>query len=324
MHEDLAKVAQLLLGAEKILLTCPRGPDGDSVGSMVALASLLREHQKKVVLYNPDLVPRHLKWLPHAKTFVQQLKKKAKFDLTLIVDCGDANLLGKNFPEPEVTGTQVILDHHGSGRPFGDLFVSDASASAVGVMVSQLSELLQWPLSHDAAQGVYVSLISDTGGFRYSNTNGEVLKVAAQLVDGSGVSPSEVAERMSTDSSPGRYRLLSKLLASMEVAVSGRVAFITITPQLLKECGATWDDTEGMINYARSLRGVECGVLICPSKYGGTRVSMRTRGDNFDAGKICYSMGGGGHKGAAGCTLPGSLEETRKAVEACLTDVVCG
>ncbi|MBL4634410.1 MAG: DHH family phosphoesterase [Kofleriaceae bacterium] len=322
MHKDLPKVAAQLLSAEKILLTCHRGPDGDSVGSLVALASLLREHQKKVVLYNPDLVPRHLKWLPHAKTFVQQLKKKARFDLTIVVDCGDANLLGNAFPEPEVTGTLLVLDHHGSGRPFGDVFVSDPAVSAVGVMVAQLAELMEWPISKDAGQGIYVSIVSDTGGFRYSNTNAEVLRVAAKLVEESGVDPAAMSERMSTDSSPGRYRLLSKILASMEVAVSGKVAFITITPQLLKECGASWDDTDGLINYARSLRGVECGVLICPSKYGGTRVSMRTRGENFDAGKICYEFGGGGHKGAAGCTLPGSMEEARVTIEERLAAVL--
>ncbi len=311
----------MLLSAEKILLTCHRGPDGDSVGSLVALAALLKEQGKKVVLYNPDLVPRYLKWLPHSRSFVQQLKKKARFDLTVVVDCGDIKLLGDKFPEPEVTGPVIALDHHGSGRPFGDLFVSDPTASAVGVMVAQIADHLGWRLSKDAALGIYISIVSDTGNFRYANTNAEVLRLAARLVGEGGVDPALIGEKMSTDSSLGRYRLLSKLLGSMEVAVSGKVAFMTITSALLKECGATWDDTEGMINYARSLRGVECGVLICPSKYGGVRVSMRARGDRFDAGKICFSLGGGGHKGAAGCTLEVSLEDARSLVEAKMVEV---
>jgi phosphoesterase RecJ-like protein len=318
MSDSLQVVADKLLDAERILLTCHRGPDGDSVGSIVSLASLLKAHGKTVVLYNPDLVPRYLKWLPHSRNFVQQLKKKARFDLTIVVDCGDAKLLGDKFPEKEVTGEVVALDHHGSGRPFGDLFVSDPSVAAVGVMVAQLADLLSWPITKEAALGIYVSIVSDTGGFRYSNTNAEVLRLAARLVEESGIDPGVMGERMSQDASPGRYRLLSRVLGELDVALNGKVAFMTITPELVKECLATWEDTEGLINYGRSLRGVECGVLICPSKYGGVRVSMRARGNVIDAGKICFEFGGGGHRGAAACTLEGTLEEARERVEEAL------
>ena len=318
MSEALEAVAQKISEAEKILLTCHRGPDGDSVGSLIALASLLKAHEKTVVLYNPDLVPRYLKWLPHAKRFVQQLKKKARFDLTIVVDCGDAKLLGDKFPEPDVTGEVIAMDHHGSGRPFGDIFISDPSVAAVGVMVAQLAAILEWPLTEEAAQGIYVSIVTDTGGFRYPNTNAQVLRLAADLVENHGVDPASLGERLSQDSSRGRYRLLSQVLGEMDVVLGGKVAFITITPELLKSCGATWEDTEGLINYARSLKGVSCGVLISPSKYGGVRVSMRARGDLFDVGKICFSMGGGGHQGAAGCTLEGELSDARATVEAAL------
>ncbi|MCP4444202.1 MAG: hypothetical protein GY811_02505 [Myxococcales bacterium] len=322
MTATLQNVAQKITGAQKILLTCHRGPDGDSVGSLVALAALLKEQGKTVVLYNPDLVPRYLKWLPNARSFVQQLKKKARFDLTIVVDCGDAKLLGDRFPEPEVTGEVIALDHHGSGCPFGDIFISDPSAAAVGVLVAQLAEILGWPITADAAKGVYVSIVTDTGGFRYSNTNAQVLRLAAQLVEEGGVDPAQLGERLSQDSTRGRYRLLSKVLGDMDVVLGGRVAFITITPELLKSCGASWEDTEGLINYARSLKGVQCGVLISPSKYGGVRVSMRARGDVVDAGAICFSLGGGGHRGAAGCTLEGTLEEARVRVQAELAAVL--
>ncbi len=319
MIEDLQAVADKIRGAERILLTCHRGPDGDSVGSLVALASMLKGLGKKVVLYNPDLVPRYLKWLPHSRSFVQQLKKKARFDLTLVVDCGDAKLLGDKFPEQEVTGFVVALDHHGSGRPFGDLFVSEPSVAAIGVMVAQLADLLEWTISEDAALGLYVSIVTDTGGFRYANTNAEVLRLAARLVDEAGIDPAELGAYLTQDASPGRYRLLSRLLGELDVVLGGKVAFMVITAELVKECKATWEDTEGLINYARSLRGVECGVLICPSKYGGVRVSMRARGPRVDAGKLCFELGGGGHKGAAACTLQGSLSEARQTIEKLLS-----
>ena len=316
MSSQLQLVADKLLAAERVLLTCHRGPDGDSVGSLVALASLLKAQGKTVVLYNPDLVPRYLKWLPFARNFVQQLKKKARFDLTLVVDCADEKLLGDKFPEKEVTGEVIALDHHGSGRPFGDLFVSDPNVAAVGVLVAELADLLGWPITKDAALGIYLSIVSDTGGFRYANTNGQVLRLAARLVDEAGVDPAAMGERLSQDSSPGRYRLLSRVLKDLEVALDGKVSFMVITAELIKECQASWEDTEGLVNYARSLRGVECGVLISPSKYGGVRVSMRARGTRIDAGKICFELGGGGHPGAAACTLKGTIEEARVQVEA--------
>jgi len=318
---DLELVAKKITESTKILLTCHRGPDGDSVGSMVALAAMLKDLGKTVVLYNPDLVPRYLKWLPNTRSFVQQLKKKARFDITIVVDCGDAKLLGDKFPEPAVTGEIIALDHHGSGRPFGDIFISEPSVAAVGVMVAQLAEILGWPLSHDAALGIYVSIVTDTGGFRYANTNAQVLRLAATLVEDCGMDPAYLGEKLSQDSSLGRYRLLSKVLGELDVVLGGKVAFMTITPEMLKACGASWEDTEGLINYARSLKGVQCGVLISPSKYGGVRVSMRARGDRFDAGKICFGLGGGGHAGAAGCTLEGNLEDARKTVQAALQAV---
>ncbi len=322
MSEALQPVADKILAAERILLTCHRGPDGDSVGSIVALASLLKEQGKKVVLYNPDLVPRYLKWMPFARTFVQQLKKKARFDLTIVVDCADEKLLGDRFPEKDVSGFVVALDHHGSGRAFGDLFISDPAVAAVGVMVAQLADLLSWPITNDAAVGIYVSIVSDTGGFRYSNTNGEVLRLAARLVEECGIDPAGLGASLSQDSTPGRYRLLSRLLSELDVAIGGKVAFMVITAEMVKECKATWEDTEGLINYARSLRGVECGVLISPSKYGGVRISLRARGPRVDAGKICFELGGGGHRGAAACTVQGSIEEARQQIEALLKSAI--
>lgn len=315
MTSPLQPVADKIVAAERVLLTCHRGPDGDSVGSLVALASLLKAQGKTVVLYNPDLVPRYLKWLPYSRNFVQQLKKKARFDLTIVVDCGDEKLLGDKFPEKEVTGEVVALDHHGSGRPFGDLFVSDPSVAAVGVLVAQLADLLGWAITREAALGIYLSIVSDTGGFRYANTNAQVLRLAARLVEEGGVDPALMGERLSQDSSQGRYRLLSRVLQDLDLTLEGKVTFMVITAELIKECQASWEDTEGLVNYARSLRGVECGVLITPSKYGGVRVSMRARGARFDAGKICFELGGGGHAGAAACTLEGTIDEARARVE---------
>ena len=323
MSDTLARAAELVSGVAashaRVLVTCHRGPDGDAVGSMVALGSLLKNAGAQVTLYNPDLVPRHLKWLPGAKKWAHRVPRSARFALTCVVDCGDPKLLGTDFPPPEVTGPLLALDHHESGRPFGDVFVCDPDAASVGVLVARLAARLGWPLDADAALGLYVSLVTDTGSFRYANTNAEALRLAADLVGSHAVDPWAVSERLSEQGTLGRCRLIAAALGTLEPALDGRVVFMTVTEDMVKSAGAAWDDTDGLVNYARSIRGVECGVLITPAKHGGARVSVRSKGHLVDAGEVCLALGGGGHRGAAGCNLATSdLTEARRTVEAAL------
>ncbi len=315
---QVERAAEILATADKVLLTCHLGPDGDALGSLVALAVLLKQRGAQVTLYNPDLVPRYLKWMPLCKSLIHRLPRGATFTATVVTDCGDAKLLGPTFPGPEVTGKLLVLDHHASGRPFGDVYLCDPDAASVGVLVARLAARLGWPLTTEAAVALYVSLVTDTGWFRYANTNAEALRLAAELVERHEVGPWAVSERLSEQSTLGRYRLLAAALSTMEPVLGGHVVFMTITEEMVKGAAAAWDDTEGMVNYARSIRGVECGVLITPAKRGGVRVSMRSKGHIIDAGEICLALGGGGHRGAAGCTLVGDLPAARTTVEAAL------
>lgn len=304
--------------AQSFLITAHRGPDGDAVGSMIALASLLKDNGKKALLFTPDLVPRNLKWMPMARSFQRKLAKDAKFDATIVVDCGDPKLLGADFPPRDVTGTLIALDHHASNRPFGDIFVNDPQAASTGVLVVRLAAALDWSLTETAANGVFVSLVSDTGSFRYSNANAEAFRIAAELVDGGGVDPWKVSERMHEQVPVSRYRLLAAALGTLDIVADGKLAFMTITNEMIKGVNGSWEDSEGVVNYARAIAGVECGVLLTPAKGGGIRVSLRSRGRDIDAGAVCMPLGGGGHPGAAGCNIPGDLESARATIEAAL------
>lgn len=314
----LERAIDELKRADKILLTSHRGPDGDAVGSMLSLGALLKDQGKKVTLYTPDLVPRNLKWLPHARSFVRKLPKDARFDITVIVDTGNVKLLGEKFPGPEITGTVVVFDHHAAHQPFGDVFVSDPEAASVGVMVARLARALDWPITKDVAQGIFVSLVADTGSFRYSNSNAEAFRLAADLVEAGQVDPWAISERMHEQVPVSRYRLLAAALGTLELAVDGKLAFITITDEMVKAAKASWEDSEGVVNYARAIAGVECGILLTPAKGGGARVSLRSKGRAIHAGEVCAAFGGGGHAGAAGCKLEGDIEAARATVEKAL------
>jgi phosphoesterase RecJ-like protein len=315
--------ARVLADAQRVLLTCHLGPDGDSAGSMSALASLLRAAGKRVALYNPDPVPKTLRWLPHVGNLQHKLAPDSRFDVTVVVDCGDRKLLGERFPAPEITGPLLVLDHHAAARPFGTWYVCDPGAPSVGALVARLARVLGWPLSPESAPGIYVSLVADTGSFRYSNTTAEAFHLAAELVERHGVDPWNVAERLGEQAPLSRYRLLAAALATIVLELGGKIAVMVVTEEMVRTAGASWADSEGLVNYARAIEGVEAGLLLTPAREGkGVRVSLRSRGRAVDAGAICLPLGGGGHKGAAGCRLAGDLTEARATVLGALAKVL--
>lgn len=313
----LARAAAVIDGAGEVLVTSHRRPDGDGCGAMVALTSILRRLGRKVTLLAPDFVPRRYKWLPLADTAVQRWNGTGRFDATVVIDCADEALVEGTLPPPAARGVVVDLDHHASGRPFGDVPVCDPSAASAGVLVVRLADKLGWTIDPDAATGLYVSLISDTGWFRHSNTNGEALHVAARLVD-CGAQPAAIASKLEERSSAGKLRLIGAALSGLEVAARGKVAVVTCTQQMVDQSGASWEDIEGLVNWARGVDGVMVGVLLTTARGGGTRVSMRGRLDSIDVGQVAMSLGGGGHPGAAGCWLPEDLAGARARVIAAL------
>jgi phosphoesterase RecJ-like protein len=317
LDDELDRAAEALRSSSNILVTSHRRPDGDGCGGMVALTSIARRAGKTATLFTPDLVPRRYKWLPLVSTGVQRLPAGARFDATFVLDCADLALCESALPVPEARGTLVDLDHHASGQPFGDIPVCDPSAAAAGVLVVRLADRLGWPIDPDAATALYVSLISDTGWFRHSNTNGEALHVAARLVD-CGAQPAAISAKLEERSSAAKLRLMGTALAGLETAVGRKVAIVTCTQQMVDASGGSWDDTEGLVNWARGVDGAQVGVLITTARGGGSRVSMRARIDTIDVGQVAFALGGGGHPGAAGCWLPDDVAGAKAKVIAAL------
>ncbi|HEY4241633.1 MAG TPA: DHH family phosphoesterase [Kofleriaceae bacterium] len=309
----LAQACESLRKADRILLTSHRRPDGDGTGSMCGLASLLRARGQTAVIYSPDPIARRYKWLPLANTTVHTIPFDDRYDCTVVVDCADISLLGDVLPPPEVRGPLITLDHHASGHPFGDIAVWDPSAAAVGVIVHRIAETEKWPLTIEAAIPLYVSLISDTGGFRHANTNAEALHVGSELIK-AGVVPSSIAASLEERPSPGKLRLLGSVLSSLELHCAGRAGVLSVTTEMVDGARASWEDIEGMVNWARNVDGVQVGVLLTTAKGGGVRVSMRSRSEKIDVGKVCMTLGGGGHPGAGGCHVPGDLSSAKDKV----------
>jgi phosphoesterase RecJ-like protein len=312
-QDALERACDVLRTARRILLTSHRRPDGDGTGSMAGLASLLRAAGKTAVIYSVDPIARRYKWLPLVPTTVQTIPFDERFDCTIVVDCADISLLGDTLPPPEVCGQLITLDHHASGHPFGDIPVWDPTAAAVGVLVYRIAQQLGWPITAEAAVPLYVSLISDTGGFRHANTNAEALAVGSELIR-LGVVPATIAASLEERPSPSKLRLLGSVLSTLELACAGRVGVLSVTTDMVEGARASWEDIEGMVNWARNVDGVMVGVLLTTAKGGGVRVSMRSRSERIDVGRVCMTLGGGGHPGAGGCHLEGDLASTKERV----------
>lgn len=316
----MEEVAAVLREKHRFLITGHLQPDGDSLGSMLALGEILRAMGKDVVLYNPDPLPERYLFLTGTGDVVRQLAPGAKFDATIVVDCGDAKLLGPTWPGPDVTGLLVVLDHHRSHKEFGDV-VLRTDACAVGEMVFRLAEHLGIPLSRAAAEAIYASMCTDTGGFRYSSTTPDALRIAAALVE-RGAQPWKVSWHLFEAWPLVRLQLLTDVLGTLEVRDQGRVALLKIPRSLLDRHGAPTDMVEGFINYARMVEGVEVSAMVYEASGGTVKTSLRSRG-RVPVDGVAARFGGGGHLAAAGCTFENvTLDAATAMVATALSEAV--
>ena len=316
--ESLPLVVDALRTARRVLLTMHRGPDGDGLGSTLGLAAALRELGHEATVYTPDELPYNFRFLPGADRVVKALPDDAAFDLTVAADAGSFDRLP---PLPAARGKLLNLDHHITTEPFGDVNYVDPAAAAVGILVYKIICALGLPLSADAATCIYASILADTGCFRYSSTDPECLRVAAALLE-AGVDPWEMTVKVYEQQPVARMKLLAEVLNTLELHAGGKLATLLITNEMLARTGTHLDLTDGFINFARSIDGVEVAASLREPKPGSVdgharafRVSFRSRG-NIDVAAIAQKFGGGGHKNAAGCTVPGELHEVRALLAA--------
>ena len=266
----------------RFLLTSHVNPDGDAIGSAIGLSRVLRRLGKGATIWNHDATPPG--GFPEL------------FDAAIVLEC----------PSPERTGladrlgqiTVINIDHHLGNEHYGAVNWVETAAPAVGEMVFRLSRALNVELDRDAANALYLTLVTDTGGFRFSNTTPETFEAAAALVR-AGASPETVSAWIYESNPAAVMRLLGELLATLELHDEGRVATVRITREMMERAGAEPGDSEGLIDYPRSIAGVRAVALFRELDGGEHKVSLRSRG-GVNVERIARQHGGGGHHNAAG------------------------
>jgi bifunctional oligoribonuclease and PAP phosphatase NrnA len=288
-------------------------PDGDTIGSALALGSLLERLGKKVELYSKEPVPDYLLFLPDVKKIKIKKKVTREFDCSIILECKDLERMG-NLITKEQTKSIINIDHHSSFSNFGDINYVNPKASASAEQIFKLFRYLKMPLTPNEAMALYVGLVTDTGMFQQANTTPDSFRMAADLVHEGRLDPTFIYRNIYAVKTPSSLRLLGKALSTLKNSFSGRVAYMAITREAYDETGSAEIDTEGIINYTMMMPGVLIGVLFKETDQPGTlKVSFRSR-DDLDINKIAKEFGGGGHKNAAGCNILGDLSQVEKTV----------
>jgi phosphoesterase RecJ-like protein len=305
----LSQVVELIDQNQRFMITSHVRPDGDGLGSGLALYWMLRNLGKdaKVILRDP--VPTGYKVLPGSELVLVQPDVTERYDAAFVMECSDMDRPGLPSLKDQLV---VNIDHHSTTQPFGHINWIDSTAAAVGEMIYNLCKALGVEVTKEIAECIYTALLTDTGSFHFSNTTERTLKIASELVR-RGVEPARISQALYYSNSFSKVRLLGLVLSTIERDKSGRIAWMVMTQEMLSVAGAGEEDADGIINHALSVGEVEAVAFfkeLAPSIY---RVSLRSKG-KINVARVAEVFGGGGHRNAAGCRLEGDFERVRQLV----------
>jgi phosphoesterase RecJ-like protein len=301
----------------KFLVASHAHPDGDAIGSLLAMGLALKAMGKQVVMYNESPIPAVYRFLPLVNTIRHQIDPASQFEAAILLDCGDVERLGSATAALDRIPLVINIDHHVTNTGFGNMQWIDVDACATAEIVHRLIE--QLPVAIDAAMAtaIYTGILTDTGSFRFSNTNQSAFAICAQMIN-QGANAYEVAQHVYGTYSLGRIKLLNQALDSLEISPNGRLSVMTLTRRMLRETRTQDEDVDGIINYARRIQCVKVAALIHEQSANGSaakgrrhfHVSLRSDG-SVDVSQLAAQHSGGGHASAAGFSAEASIAEIK-------------
>jgi len=308
LDSPVSQIRDAIRARQRFLITSHARPDGDSIGSQLAMAYALDALGKQSRIVNADRAPDHYYEFPGLDRIeiAADVPADAAADAVIVMECGDLGRTGVRGFE----GRYIInIDHHVGNRMYGALNWFDVSAAACGEMVFDLIRALDVPLSLEIATHIYLAILTDTGSFHHSNITPRTFDICKQAT-GAGVNPAAMARRIFDSNSFGKLKLIGSLLDAMQLLDDGRLAVMYLDDEMLAACGCTQNDTEGLINLPLTAREIQAVVFFKVAPDGVVRVSMRSKYD-VDVRVVANAFGGGGHKNAAGFTVDGPLDKVR-------------
>jgi phosphoesterase RecJ-like protein len=314
------QVVHRLKNSKSLLLATHVNPDGDAIGSLLSMGLALDELKKNIQLYCESPIPTVYRFLPWSHRVSRHIGDVAAYDTALVLDCGDLRRVGHASDRISQIPDIINMDHHATNTGFGTIQIVKTEACATAEIVYYLIRKMDININKLIARCIYTGILSDTGSFRFLNTNMAAFEICKDMV-AAGVNPYEVAKHVYGQYSLARIKLLNLALDSLEISNNGKLSMMTVTSDMMKDSQTQNEDVEGMINYARRIKDVKVAVLIQevsdnqmkPGIKNRFHVSLRSDGA-VDVGNIAKDFGGGGHPTAAGFCINSTLYKIKSAI----------
>ena len=313
----MKKIINHLKNSNHIIIASHKDPDGDAIGSLIAMGLALEALNKNITLYNESPIPSAYRFLPSVERIVRQIKGTNTYDTAIILDCADFQRIGKLSSVISKIPVIINIDHHITNTIFGNFNLIDTSACAATVIIYNLLKEMALPINSAIATSIYTGILTDTGSFRFSNTNKSAFAICEKMVE-AGVDTYNVAQHVYGRYSLGQIKLLNMALESIEISDNGKMSIMILTKNMIDETGTRPEDIHGLINYAKSIENVKLAALIHELSNGkgvskkpeNYHVSLRSDG-TVDVAMIAGSFGGGGHYRAAGFNIESTLSDIK-------------
>jgi bifunctional oligoribonuclease and PAP phosphatase NrnA len=308
-----AEIGRALREHNKFAVLSHVRPDGDALGSTLALALSLKELGKDVRAWNEEGMLEKYNFLARAELLTEPPNTPEDFDVAIALDTAVQNRLGSTTAAVGSAKLWINIDHHPSNPRYGDLVYIDPTAPATAQILFELLTNQKFPITPAIAENLYVAISTDTGSFQYPNTTVRTFEIAAELVRG-GVNVGRISQLTYENFPRRRIELLRDLLATMRFACDGRLAYFSLSQASARALGVIPEDNEGLIDHLRAIQGVIVAIFFEELTDGKVRVSMRSKNEAVDVCAICTQFGGGGHVLAAGARVRGTLPEVEKKI----------
>lgn len=316
-NNTFEEIAKVIAKKKKILIYPHVNMDGDALGSAVALCKALRTMGKNCHVLIEDDVPSNLRFLDRDyTTFDQNVIKRP--DLSICLDCGDAGRFAKRKAKFDSAPTSICIDHHATTKAYCDYNYVDSKSAATGELIYDLLHALDVDIDQEIGEALFAAIATDTGNFQYSNTTKRSHEIVADLYD-AGIDSNKVSVELYENMRMEKILLKNKAMGTISTICEGKGIIAYVTQDMLKETGASSDETEGIVQELRSIGSVEIAALLKEMDDGRVKVSLRSK-RHIDVTEITSAFGGGGHIRAAGCTLSCSLSEAFDQIKEKMAD----
>ena len=301
-----ARIVEEIHRRHRFVLSSHERPDGDAIGSQMAMALALKELGKEVRVVNKDLASPPILTLPNVREIEIADSVTDAGDATIVMECSDLSRTGVSGLDK---GFVINIDHHLGNTMYGAINWLDTTASACGEMVFNLVQTLDVPISKEIAAHIYASILTDTGSFHHSSISAQTFDICRQCVE-AGINPVTEAQIIFDNNNLSRLRLFGIILNQMELDDTGKVAIIHIDREMARQCNGTYEETEGIINFPLTVKKIQGVAFLKEIDPGTWRVSLRSKGD-VNVNAVAKLFGGGGHKNASGCSANGELSDLK-------------